>query len=93
MLTQHQINTILDTENSIFISYYSFMEIAIKQALKKLPKVKRTIQELATKALENDYQIISSQISHSITYLDIPLFENHRDPLTVLLLQLQRPRE
>ncbi len=79
-LSSSQLQTLKHPENSIFISQFSFMEIAIKMALGKLPFVKLSLDELIKAAIVKNYHILPTLNKYTTAYLQIPLFENHRDP-------------
>ncbi len=56
------------------------MEIAIKLAIGKLPSSNLTMSDFFKQAAMKCINIIPLKNEYAETYLQIPLFENHRDP-------------
>jgi len=69
-----------DTGNSVFTSYISLMELAIKKAIGKLPGFVPNINEAADLWIKNGYEILPLTDTHIFAYQLIPFFEEHRDP-------------
>ena len=79
------IKTILQS-GEILVSQISFFEIAIKQTIGKLPKLDMPISTLFQRAEQDGFKILPLHAKHIETYVDIPLFAQHRDPFDRLLL-------
>ncbi|TAF72739.1 MAG: type II toxin-antitoxin system VapC family toxin [Bacteroidetes bacterium] len=75
-----------DTSNQLFVSQYSFIEIAIKLKLGKLPIFNISIQEFISEVENIGIQIIAVENSHLQTYQELPLFDDHRDPFDRLII-------
>lgn len=75
-----------DTNNQLFVSQYSFIEIAIKLKLGKLPIFNISIQEFISEVENIGIQIIAVENSHLQTYQELPLFDDHRDPFDRLII-------
>ncbi|SMF95167.1 PIN domain nuclease, a component of toxin-antitoxin system (PIN domain) [Methylomagnum ishizawai] len=72
--------------NEIFVSQISFLEIAIKQKIGKLPELDLSIAALTTRAEQDGFNLLMLQTRHIDTYGTIPLYPNHRDPFDRILL-------
>lgn len=75
-----------DTNNQLFVSQYSFIEIAIKLKLGKLPIFNISIQEFISEVENIGIQIIAVENSHLQTYQELPLFDDHRVPFDRLII-------
>ena len=74
------------SENTIYVSQISLIEIAIKQKLGKLTELDVPIQTLVELVEQDGFTLLPVQIQHINAYADIPLFPEHRDPFDRLLL-------
>ncbi len=72
---------IQDTTNTILYTQISLFEIAIKQAIGKLPFFKATITEVHGQALKDNFTFLPIQNSYIKSYNKVPLMKEHRDPL------------
>lgn len=79
------LNTIQNTENRIYYSDISLWEIAIKTKTGKL-KIDRNLKTLPEAMKIQNIDILPLKQSHIFETLEIPLFENHRDPFDRLLI-------
>lgn len=72
--------------NEIFVSQISFLEIAIKQKIGKLPEFDLSVEALLSRVEQDGFNVLSLAISHIAAYDRITLFQNHRDPFDRILL-------
>nr|WP_295929259.1 type II toxin-antitoxin system VapC family toxin [uncultured Dyadobacter sp.] len=72
--------------NTIFVSYVSLLEIAIKQKIGKLPELLISIETLEKVILADGFRLIPISAAHINAYNVIPLREDHRDPFDRLIL-------
>ena len=77
---------IQDNANAILFSQVSLYEIAIKQAIGKLPDFQSDIDEVYHQALRDKFTFLTIQNHHLYSYRRVPLFEEHRDPFDRLIL-------
>jgi PIN domain nuclease of toxin-antitoxin system len=75
-----------DPNNRIFVSHLSFMEITIKQTVNRLPTFMIPMKELAKKVETDGFTSLPISFAHIITYHQIPLHDDHRDPFDRLIL-------
>ena len=75
-----------NSQNEIFISQITLIEIAIKSKLNKLPNFNYSINQLIDKVKQIDFQILPIKNDHINTYNSIKLFDNHRDPFDRLII-------
>lgn len=69
-----------DSNNIVFISYVSLMELEIKKAIGKLPDFVPEICSVAEKWVENGFKILPLSDKHIFSYKSVPLFQEHKDP-------------
>lgn len=67
-------------DNQLFISQFSFMELAIKLKLGKLPDFHFSMEEFIVEVERSGIKTITVENKHFQTYQDLPLFDDHRDP-------------
>jgi PIN domain nuclease of toxin-antitoxin system len=84
-LSQTAKDLIDNVAKNVFVSHVSFIEIAIKKKLSKLPSGLR-LNEYLERAKESDIAILPITESHILDYESIPLLPNHKDPFDRLLL-------
>ncbi len=77
---------IQDTANTILYSQVSLFEIAIKQAIGKLPFFKATITQVNAQAINDGFNFLPIKNFHIEAYNRIPLLPEHRDPFARLLI-------
>lgn len=75
-----------NTDNTIYVSHFSFQEIAIKLKIGKLPEFIVSVEEFAQKLTDDDFILLPITINHIISYRDIPLYDDHRDPFDRMIL-------
>lgn len=79
------LNVLKDSSNEIIVSQISLFEIAIKQAIGKLPLFTATIGSVYRQILNDDMTFLPLPNGHIEAYGRIPLHPNHRDPFDRLL--------
>jgi PIN domain nuclease of toxin-antitoxin system len=85
LLSSKQKNLLFDTAYEKWVSDFSFMEIAIKVNSGKL-KIETTIEELIGVTKRDGFQLLPVKSQHIITYVSLPLFDNHKDPFDRFLI-------
>ena len=85
-LSKKDYEVISDAENEIFLSSISLWEIAIKYQLKKLDLGNLEIYHLPNIADEYNFSILVPEPYDFITYSELPLKKEHRDPFDRLLI-------
>ncbi len=85
-LSKKVYEVISDAENEIFLSSISLWEIAIKYQLKKLDLGNLEIYHLPNIADEYNFSILVPEAYDFITYSELPLKKEHRDPFDRLLI-------
>ncbi len=73
-------------ENELWISQFSYLEIAIKINLKKLPQFDLTFTEFTESVTRAGFSALVIQTSHIEQYCQLPLFTDHRDPFDRFLI-------
>jgi PIN domain nuclease of toxin-antitoxin system len=76
---------LLENED-ILVSPISYLEIAIKQKIGKLPELAIPVAELCQRAAQDGFGLLPLHIRHIHAYDEIPLFAQHRDPFDRILL-------
>lgn len=77
---------IQDKDNTILYSQISLFEIAIKQAIGKLPLFKANIAQVNAQAITDGFTFLPIQNVHIQVYNKIPLIQEYRDPFDRLLI-------
>ena len=75
-----------DIDNEIYVSHFSFQEIAIKLQVGKLPEFIVSVEEFAQRLADDDFISLPITINHIISYKNIPFYEDHRDPFDRMIL-------
>jgi PIN domain nuclease of toxin-antitoxin system len=76
---------ISDLNSECYISYASFFEMSIKANIKKLV-LKNSIEDYKNGLLENGFILLPISSTHLDYYINLPVFENHKDPFDRLLI-------
>jgi PIN domain nuclease of toxin-antitoxin system len=71
-----------DTSNKIFASQISLMELALKKSLNKLPDFVPDIRMATDQLTTNGFELLRLTDEHIVSYQYLPLFQEHKDPLT-----------
>jgi PIN domain nuclease of toxin-antitoxin system len=69
-----------DSNNRIFVSYLSYMEISIKVKIGKLPDFKTDINTLVAHVESRGMVNLNIEVPHIQHYQNLPLIDDHRDP-------------
>ncbi len=77
---------IFDRSNEICVSTVSFWEISLKTRMKKFSFKNIDINDFPKYARDMDFTIIDMQEKETITFHDLPLKENHKDPFDRMLI-------
>ncbi len=73
------------SNNEIFVCQFSFVEIAIKEALHKVV-VKNGLKALMVEVEKQDIKTLPITQEHILSYGQIPLNENHKDPFDRMIM-------
>lgn len=85
-LSKKVYNVLEDSGKEIYLSAISLWEIAIKHQLRKLDLGGEDIRLLPNVAAQSDVKIITPEPYDFITYSELPLKKEHRDPFDRLLI-------
>ena len=85
-LSKKVYNVLEDSGKEIYLSAISLWEIAIKHQLRKLDLGGVDIRLLPYVAAQSDVKIITPEPYDFITYSELPLKKEHRDPFDRLLI-------
>lgn len=85
-LSKKVYNVLEDSGKEIYLSAISLWEIAIKHQLRKLDLGGVDIRLLPNVAAQSDVRIITPEPYDFITYSELPLKKEHRDPFDRLLI-------
>ena len=77
---------IRDRKNEICVSTVSFWEISLKARLKKFSFENINIIDFPQHAKDMDFNIIDMQENESITFHELPIKDNHKDPFDRMLI-------
>lgn len=75
-----------DPRNKIYVSAISFWEIAIKIVTGKMSPIDFNIKVFIEQCKKSKFTILPVVPSDSISYLSVPLFQNHRDPFDRMII-------
>jgi len=74
-----------DLENEIFVSIVSWFEISIKVKIGKLT-LPDSLEEIMSRTASIEIKSIGILESHIVSYQQLPLFEQHRDPFDRIII-------
>ncbi|MDR1182097.1 MAG: type II toxin-antitoxin system VapC family toxin [Bacteroidales bacterium] len=77
---------ISDRNNEIVVSTVTFWEIALKASIKKLTFEKIDIKDFPKYAGEMGFTIMEMKEKETITFHELPLKDNHKDPFDRMLI-------
>jgi PIN domain nuclease of toxin-antitoxin system len=77
---------ISNKDNEICISTVSFWEISLKVRIKKFEFENININDFPQRARDMDFTIIDLQENETITFHELPIKENHKDPFDRMLI-------
>jgi PIN domain nuclease of toxin-antitoxin system len=75
-----------DPDNFFLVSRISFLEIAIKMKVGKLPDFKTSLPEFIKSVYQSGYEVLSVKDEHMGAYGSIDFVESHRDPFDRYLI-------
>jgi PIN domain nuclease of toxin-antitoxin system len=85
-LSKNGKNIIANKENEICVSTVSFWEISLKTRIKKFSFEHIAIKDFPVHAKNMDFTIIDLKETETITFHELPLKENHKDPFDRMLI-------
>ena len=85
-LPERVITKIRNPDNRVLFSQVSLLEIAIKRKIGKLPDFTASLDTVHQQALDDGFEFLPLLNLHISNYLNVPLFEQHRDPFDRLLI-------
>ena len=85
-LSENCKNIISNKSNEICVSTVSFWEIALKTGMKKFSFKNVNIKKFPQLARDMDLTVIDMQENEAITFHELPLKENHKDPFDRMLI-------
>ncbi|MCL1864644.1 MAG: type II toxin-antitoxin system VapC family toxin [Spirochaetes bacterium] len=85
-LSENCKNIIYNKNNEICVSTVSFWEIALKTGMKKFSFKNVNIKKFPQLARDMDFTVIDIQENEAITFHELPLKENHKDPFDRMLI-------
>jgi PIN domain nuclease of toxin-antitoxin system len=77
---------ISDRNNEICVSTVSFLEISLKTKMKKFQFEKINIKDFPQYARDMEFTIIDMQEREAISFQELPVKENHKDPFDRMLI-------
>ena len=77
---------IFDINNEVCVSTVSFWEISLKSKIKKFAFENINIPDFSQYAKKMNFTIIDMQENETITFHNLPLKENHKDPFDRMLI-------
>jgi PIN domain nuclease of toxin-antitoxin system len=77
---------ITNLNNEIYVSTVSFWEISLKTSIKKFSFESIDIRNFPKYARGMDFNIMDIQENETITFHELPLKENHKDPFDRMLI-------
>jgi len=77
---------ISNKDHKICVSSVSFWEISLKTRMKKFSFENMDIKDFPLYAREMEFTIINLQENEAITFYELPLKENHKDPFDRMLI-------
>jgi PIN domain nuclease of toxin-antitoxin system len=77
---------IFDRNNEICVSTVSFWEISLKARIKKFSFQNIEIKDFPKHAKDMDFTITDMREKETITFHELPLKENHKDPFDRMLI-------
>ena len=84
-LSGNAYDIISNRNNEIFVSTVTFWEITLKVSIKKLSFEKINVKDFPQYAREMRFTIMDLKEGETITFHELPLKENHKDPFDRML--------
>ena len=85
-LSKKSMDAIFNKNNEIYVSTVSFWEIALKTRMKKFSFRNIDIKKFPLYAREMDFTVMDMQENETITFHELPLKANHKDPFDRMLI-------
>jgi PIN domain nuclease of toxin-antitoxin system len=85
-LSAKHISLISDTKNEKFISEFSFIELAVKINIGKLPGFKIPISKFIEQAQSDGFNVLPVHNKYLDEFVKLPLMKDHRDPFDRLII-------
>ena len=85
-LSSHHKSILTDTNNEKIVSQVTFMEMAIKINIGKLPDFKISLNDFIQQVEKDGFKILPVSNNHIITYVSLPFVSYHRDPFDRFLI-------
>jgi PIN domain nuclease of toxin-antitoxin system len=76
-----------DSNNKILVSVISFWELAIKMRLEKFSFREINVKDIPQYVRNIGFSVLDLQEQDAISFLDLPLKENHKDPFDRMLIR------
>jgi PIN domain nuclease of toxin-antitoxin system len=86
ILSDKAVKIIKDSKNDICISSISFWEISLKVRINKFVLEGMEITEIPQFAKQLGFSVINLEQDEAISFCDLPLQENHKDPFDRMLI-------
>ena len=75
-----------NTDNKVFVSSISFLELTINIQTGKLVEIKNPLSEFIKSVSSSGFEILPFETEHAIAYSTFTYFDEHRDPFDRLLI-------
>jgi PIN domain nuclease of toxin-antitoxin system len=85
-LTPFHKSILADAHNEKIVSQLSFIEIAIKINIGKLPGFNTSLHDFIYHVKNDGFSILPIANKHLITYTSLPFIGNHKDPFDRMLI-------
>jgi PIN domain nuclease of toxin-antitoxin system len=85
-LSKNSREIISDRNNEIYVSTVSFWEISLKTTVKKFTFKNININDFPRCAKDMGFSIMDMQENETITFHELPLKKNHKDPFDRMLI-------
>lgn len=87
-LSSHHKSLLADTNNEKIVSQISFMEMAIKINIGKLPDFKIPLNDFIMHVENDGFKILQLHNSHFAVYTSLPFVSEHKDPFDRMLITI-----
>lgn len=85
-LKSNILDILVNPKNKIFVPQVSLFEIAVKQNIGKLPELLWTTEVIAKQMEKDGFELLKIENSHIQRFINLPVFDNHRDPFDRLII-------
>lgn len=85
-LSENVLDILQNRRNKSFVSIVTFWEIATKVKIGKLDIKGLTLKDIKDECKRLHFSILPISFENILTYLNLPLFQNHRDPFDRMLI-------